>query len=80
MSRRTAGALLIVTSAILYGSRYLTAAIYASSSMGWDRNLFKAMLEYVGPGLVTWSIIALTAGILYLVWAEIEAFQRSRSS
>ena len=80
MSRRTTGTLLIVTSAVLYVAHYLAAAIYGSSSPGWSSELFDAMRQYVGTELVTWSIIALSAGILYLAWAEIEAFQRSRSS
>jgi len=72
MSRRTTGTFLIVTSAILYVSRHLAAAIYSSSSVGWSRDLFNAMLQYVGQGLVTWSVIALACGIGYLIWAEIE--------
>ena len=78
MSRRTTGALLIITSAILYASRYLAAAIYSSSFPGWSRDMFQDMLEYVGHGPVIWGIVALAAGIGYLVWAEVEEVSRSR--
>lgn len=71
MSRRTTGTLLIVVSAALYATRYLTAAIFGSSLTNWSTDLFNAMLEYVGPELVTWSVIALVAGLIYLVGAEI---------
>lgn len=78
MSRRTTGTLLIVTSAILFVCRYLTAAIFGSSTMYWSTELFNAMLQYVGQGLVNWSIVALAGGIGYLVWAEIEVALKPR--
>ncbi len=78
MSRRTTGTALLSISAILYATRYLSAAIFGSSIQNWNQNLFNAMLEYVGQGPVIWSIIALIAGIIYLVWAEVEAFLKSR--
>ena len=34
--------------------------------------MFNAMLQYIGSGLSNWSIIALVAGIGYLIWAEVE--------
>lgn len=75
MSKRTTGVLLITLSAVLYATRYLSAAIFGSSLNNWSAELFDAMLQYVGSGLVTWSIIALVAGILYLAWAEIGAWR-----
>ena len=78
MSRRTTGTMLLAVSAGLYAARYLTAATFGSSLSNWDANLFKAMLQYIGPGLVNWSIIALVAGIIFLVWAEVEEFLKSR--
>lgn len=78
MPRRITGALLIATSAILYVSRYLTAAIYSSSFPGWSRDMFQNMLEYVGQGPVIWSVVALVSGIIYLLWAEVEEVLKSR--
>ena len=75
MSHRLTGTLLIVVAAILYVARYLSAAIIGSSLTNWNADLFNAMLQFVGRGPVTWSLIALVAGILYLVCAEVEAWR-----
>ena len=72
MSRRTTGTLFLAISALLYTCRYLAASIFASGMMGWSRENFKALLQYVGSDLVTWSAIALVSGVLYLLWAELE--------
>lgn len=37
--------------------------------------MFNAMLQYVGNGLVTWSIIALIVRVGYLIWAEYESWK-----
>lgn len=73
MSRRAAGVRLLAVAAILYSTRYLAAAIFGSGISSWDADLFRAMLQYVGQGPGTWSLAALVAGIIYLVWAELEA-------
>lgn len=78
MSHRTTGTLLIVVSALLYSTRYLAAAIFGSSAPGWSADLFQAMLQYVGPGLTTWSTIALAVGIVYMIWAEVDAWRSGR--
>ena len=80
MSRRTTGTVLLAISALLYASRYLSAAIYGSSSASWSTELFNAMLQYVGPGLARWSLVALVVGIVYLGWAELEAMRASGKS
>ena len=72
MSRRTTGVTLLAVAALLYSTRYLAAAIFGSGISSWDADLFRAMLQYVGQGPVTWSLAALVTGILYLVWAEVE--------
>jgi hypothetical protein len=64
--------MLLAVAALLYSTRYLAAAIFGSGISSWDADLFRAMLEYVGKGPVTWSLAALVAGIVYLVWAEVE--------
>lgn len=78
MSRRIAGISLLGIAALLYATRYLAAAIFGSGVASWDADLFRAMLQYVGGGLTTWSTVALVAGLLYLLWAEIAAFRDGR--
>lgn len=75
MSRRTTGMMLIVVSAILFCTRYLTAAIFGSSHTTWSKELFIALLQYVGPGLIIWSLVALVFGLSFLIWAEFETKQ-----
>lgn len=73
MNRRTTGIFLLMISAFLYGVRYLSAAIFGSNVSSWNSDLFNAMLNYVGNGPKNLSIIALIVGLIYLIWAEIEA-------
>lgn len=80
MSRRTTGTVLLAISALLYAARYLSAAIYGSSSASWSAELFNAMLQYIGPGLARWSLAALVVGIVYLGWAELNAMRASGKS
>ena len=72
MSRRIVGAILIFTAAFLYGVRYLAAGFFGSSVTSWNEDLFKAMLQSVGPNLVRLSCVALVFGVVYPVWAEVE--------
>ncbi|MBT3392088.1 MAG: hypothetical protein HN413_16945 [Chloroflexi bacterium] len=74
MSRRFTGVMLIFIAAFLYATRYIAAAIFgASIANNWSAELFAAMLQYVGAELVNWSMVALVAGIAYLIWAEFDA-------
>lgn len=75
MPRRITGTVLLGISALLYSTRYLSAAIFGSSLTTWNVKLFNAMLQSVGTELVTLSLMALIAGLAYLVWAEIEAWR-----
>lgn len=72
MSKRAAGIGLIAISAFLYGIRYLSAGVFGSNLQSWSPGLFNAMLNSVGNGPTTASIIALIGGVIYLVWAEIK--------
>lgn len=78
MKRRTTGTLLLVTAALLYSTRYIAAAIFGSGMMGWSPENFRALMYYVGPDLTNWSVAALVFGVLYLVWAEVEAIKHSK--
>ncbi|MBN2048561.1 MAG: hypothetical protein JW750_12020 [Anaerolineaceae bacterium] len=72
MSRRTTGAVLIFTAAFLYAAKFIAAATFGSGLNNWNSDLFRSMLRYVDQGLTPASVIALIAGIIYLIWAEIE--------
>lgn len=72
MHRRTTGMLLIMIAALLYGIRYLAAAIYGSNSSIWNADHFNDMLSYIGNGPIILSTIALILGITYLLVAELE--------
>jgi hypothetical protein len=78
MSRRTTGVALIAIATVLYCTHFLTAAIFGSGINTWNADLFNAMRQYIGNGLTRWSTVALVVGVIYLAWAEIDAF-RSRS-
>ena len=70
MNRRGTGALLILVGALLHGARFLSAAIFGSGVASWNRDLFRAMLQYVGPELAVAGYVAVGVGILYMVWGE----------
>jgi hypothetical protein len=70
MNRRAAGVMFCCISAFLFSSRYIAAAIFGSGVKSWSARLFNAMLNYVGNTLTVWAVIALIAGIVYLVIAE----------
>jgi hypothetical protein len=75
MSRRTTGTVLLLISALLYSTRYLSAAIFGSGMMGWSAENFQALLQYIGPQLSNWSLVALIFGVGYILWAEVEVIR-----
>ena len=79
MKRRIVGAIFCLISAILYGCKYLCAAIFMSNVKSWSTENFQAGLEYVGSPLTIISVVALLVGIGSLVMAEIESYN-SRSN
>jgi hypothetical protein len=70
MQRRTVGVVFICIAAFLYGARYISAAIYGSNTLSWNRYLFKEMLNYVGTGPLVLSILSLIVGAIYLIISE----------
>ncbi|KZE74037.1 hypothetical protein AV654_31195 [Paenibacillus elgii] len=78
MSRRAAGVILLAISAFLTGVKYITASIYSTSSpnSGYGADSFKQWLDYVEGNLTTYSMIVLIAGIIYLILAEIDDFDK----
>ncbi len=70
MTRRGTGVALIAVAALLYATRYVCAAIFGSGLSSHSMDLFRAMLQYVGPELSRLSAVSLVAGLAYLAWAE----------
>lgn len=71
MSRRGAGIILVWVAAFLFGVRYISASILGSESESWDQGFFAAMLGHTGSGLLVAGGVALAAGIIYIIWAEV---------
>lgn len=64
MNHKTMGMIFICISAFLYGTRYIASAIFGSNVSSWNKEMYEAMLSYVGRGPLILSIISLTIGIL----------------
>lgn len=70
MERRTAGVMLLGIAALLYGIRYLCAAIRLSGIPDTNPELFRIALRTIGRAPLVLSVIALIAGLIYLFAAE----------
>jgi len=70
MNRRGTGVIFCLMAALLFCTRYVSAAIFGSGVVSWSSELFSQMLSYVGIGLPIMSVISLLIGIFYLIWAE----------
>lgn len=71
MNHRGAGVAFCGIAALLRVSWYLSAAVFGSGVSTWNKELFQAMLQYMGNELRYASIMSLAMGIGYLVFAEI---------
>jgi hypothetical protein len=79
VNRRGVGVVLIAIAAFLFAARYVTAAVYGSNTSGsWDAEVFRGLYSYVGSGLTTAAIVALVAGIAYIVFGELTEGGRRR--
>lgn len=76
MTRRTVGVSFCGIAAFLYAARYVSAAIFGSSLASKSAPLFASMYQYIGAGLTIAAVIALLAGVGYLVWAEVSERRR----
>lgn len=74
MNKRGAGVIFIAIAAFLFASKYISAALFGSGVLSWDKSRFHAMLSYVGEPLSIFSIIALIIGVAYIGWGEYEEF------
>lgn len=68
MNKKGVGAIFCLISAILFAARSLTAATYFSSTPSWSGEDFQRALEYIGPGLLIASIVALVLGACFLIF------------
>lgn len=71
MSKRGTGTIFCLIGSLLFAARYITAAIFMSSTTAWDA-IFEASLEYQRNRLLIFSIISLIIGIFYIACAEIK--------
>ena len=71
MNNKGIGAIFCLISAVLMSARYIAAAIFMSNVVSWDSSLFQAGLSYVGSPLKVAAIIALIAGICFLVYGVV---------
>jgi hypothetical protein len=78
MSRRAAGVTFCAIAAFLFGLRYVVAAqLFGGMHPGAiDTNTLDLYLSYAGTPLLTASTVALIAGIVFLIFAEIDDFRR----
>lgn len=75
MSKRAAGVAFCAIAALLYVTLYLAAGMVASGSEGTATvTVFRTILGYDSGPPVRLSLGALVAGIVYLAWAEYEAW------
>lgn len=74
MNKRGTGVAFIAIAAFLFSAKYISAAIFGSGLASYNKDLFNAMLEYVGFPLNICSIIALILGLAYIFLGEYEEF------
>lgn len=80
MARRITGLVFISLAALLYATRFIVAAIFGQGVASWNADLFRGMLQYVDQGLTPAWVIALVVGLVYLLWAEIQALRGAGSA
>ena len=74
MNKRGTGVAFIAIAAFLFSAKYISAAIFGSGLASYNKDLFNAMLEFVGFPLHICSIIALILGLAYIGWGEYEEY------
>ncbi len=77
MNSKGTGAVFCLISALLMSTRYLSAAIFLSGAASWDAELFRAGLEYVGSPLKIASMIALAAGVCFLLAGIVQDIRKT---
>ncbi len=77
MNNKITGAIFCLIAAILAGARYVAAAIFMSNVSSWSAELFRDGLNYVGPNLLIAAIVALAAGICFLVCGFVQNMKKA---
>ena len=78
MNNKGIGAIFCLISAILMSTRYIAAACFMSNVTSWDSSLFQEGLSYVGSPLKIAAIVALVAGICFLVYGLFQDSKKER--
>jgi hypothetical protein len=72
MNRRGTGVSLLAIAAILFSTKYISAAIYGSNVEAWKIETFEDQLNNMGNFLDYLSFLSLVLGVGYLIIAEIK--------
>lgn len=75
MNKRGTGTVLIFISAMLYCTKYITAALISINEHVFNDQMFLDKLSFIGDDLNLFSFIALVAGIYYIVLGDHDPFQ-----
>ncbi len=78
MKKRGAGVAFCAMAIISYIARFITTAIYLSSSDEWSEILFFSGMSYIGNGLLVISIVTAVIGIAYLIAGEYEEISKKK--
>ncbi len=72
MNNKGVGAVFCLIAAILMVARYLSAAIFMSSTPTWSAEHFSDALSYVGAPLRIAAICALVVGAVFLIFGIVQ--------
>lgn len=72
MDKCIIGSVLLAVSGVLFGMKYMTAAIYMAGGASQSRELFASGWKYTGNGLLIAAAMALAAGVLFIALGEYE--------
>ena len=67
MNNKGAGAIFCLIAAILGSTKYISTAVFLSSTSSWDAELFNAGMSYTGSILTIAAVAALSAGVIFLI-------------
>ena len=67
MNNKGVGSVFCLIAALLMSARYISAAIFVSSSPSWSADHFQAALQYNGPVLLILAIAAAVIGICFII-------------
>ncbi|NBI06212.1 hypothetical protein [Senegalia massiliensis] len=77
MVRIIIGSVFLLISAILYGTKYLSAAISGVNSTSWGKDDFVRMLSYTPTLLNFYIYISFILGISLLIWYVVDFYNKN---